>query len=62
LIKRLLGIDADRCDACAARMKLRAFLTLPASIERFASCGLNCWRLSRLKPASETWRLFALFR
>lgn len=35
LMKRMLAIDADRCERCGSRMKLRALVTLPASIERF---------------------------
>ena len=34
-MKRMLAIDADRCERCGSRMKLRALVTLPASIERF---------------------------
>ena len=34
-MKRSLGIDADRCEACGARMKLCALVITAASIERF---------------------------
>jgi hypothetical protein len=35
LLKRSLGIDADKCGKCGSRMKLCALLTRLASIERF---------------------------
>ena len=35
LMKRMLAIDAERCERCGSRMKLRALVTLTGSIERF---------------------------
>lgn len=34
LLKRSFDIDGETCDRCGARMKLRALVTAPASIER----------------------------
>jgi Putative transposase/Transposase zinc-binding domain len=35
LLKRSLGLDADRCDACGAKMRLRALVVRAESIARF---------------------------
>ena len=35
LLKRSFDVDGDKCDRCGARMKLRALVIAPASIERF---------------------------
>jgi hypothetical protein len=35
LSKRSLGVDADKCDACGAIMKLRALVFRAESIERY---------------------------
>jgi len=34
LLKRSLAVDGDKCDACGARMKLRALVIAARSIER----------------------------
>lgn len=34
LLKQSLGVDGDQCDACGAKMKLRALVLAAASIER----------------------------
>jgi hypothetical protein len=37
LLKRSLGVDGDKCDACGAPMKLRALVIAARSIERLRS-------------------------
>ena len=34
MMMRTFAIDVEKCGRCSARLELRAFVTLPASIER----------------------------
>jgi hypothetical protein len=51
LLKRSLAVDGDRCDACGARLKLRALVIAARSIERLLSHLGEPTELLPLSPA-----------
>jgi hypothetical protein len=51
LLKRSLGLDADVCDACGARMTLRALVVRAESIARFLAKLGEPTEPPRLSPA-----------
>jgi hypothetical protein len=51
LMKRSLGIDADKCDTCGSRMKLRALVRHPATIERILRHRNEPTQVLPLSPA-----------
>jgi hypothetical protein len=51
LLKRSLGIDADRCEECGAKMKLRAFLFRAEGIERYLRHAGESTEVFPLAPA-----------
>ena len=53
MLMRTLSIDAEKCETCGARMKLRALVTLPASIQRFLRDAGEPTELPPLSPARD---------
>ena len=50
-MKRSLAVDSERCDACGARLKLRALVIAARSIERLLSHLGEPTELLLLSPA-----------
>ena len=53
LVKRSLGIEADRCEICGATMKLRALVTRAQSIERYLQHIAESTEVLPLAPARD---------
>jgi hypothetical protein len=51
LLRRSLGIDADRCEECGTTMKLRAFLFRAESVERYLRHAGESTEVFPLAPA-----------